>query len=217
MAKMVNCKACGKEIAKSAKVCPYCGAKRKKHVVLGIVLLFIGLILIVAAFSGGDEQPKKVENGTEKDGINSNQPESNENEQSGSKEPTVFGIGESAELNDVIVTLVNVTENNGANYVTPADGNVFVVCEFEIQNNSKNDLAVSSLMSFEAYIDDYSTNISLSALTSSDKSQLDGAIAPGKKMNGIVGYEAASDWKTIEIRFKSNVWSNKEYLFEYSK
>ena len=27
--KMKNCKACGQEIAKSAKVCPHCGAKQK--------------------------------------------------------------------------------------------------------------------------------------------------------------------------------------------
>ena len=37
--KMVKCKTCGAEIAKSAKTCPKCGAKQKKSKVLGIVLL----------------------------------------------------------------------------------------------------------------------------------------------------------------------------------
>ena len=209
MAKMVKCKVCGQEIAKSAKVCPKCGAKRKKHVVLGVLLILVGVILIAAAFGGGKEQPKKVNDGSIQG--------EDDNNQANKNEPTVFGVGESAELNDVIVTLVNVKESSGANYITPSEGNVFVICEVEIQNNSKADIAVSSMMSFEAYIDDYSTSVSLSALTSSDKPQLDGAIAPGKKMNGVVGYEAPSDWKTIEVRFKSNVWSSKEYLFEYTK
>lgn len=68
---MVKCKTCGQEISKSAKICPHCGVKQKKHIVLG--------------------------------------------------------VGEQVELNGVIVTLVSVTENKGANYMTPSDGKVFVV------------------------------------------------------------------------------------------
>lgn len=212
MAKMVKCKVCGHEIAKSAKVCPNCGAKRKKHVFLGVLLVIIGIALIVAAFGGGDEQPKKVENDTTQ----------NENKETGNNtpnknEPTIFGVGESAELNDVIVTLRAVKENNGTSFNTPSEGNVFIVCEFEIENNSNSELGISSLLSFEAYVDGYSTGVSLSALLTSDVPQLDGAIAPGKKMRGVVGYEAPADWKAIEIRFKSNVWASKEYIFEYTK
>lgn len=207
MAKMVKCKVCGQDIAKSAKVCPNCGAKRKKHVFLGVLLVIIGIALIVAAFGGGDDQPKKVENDTTQD--ENNTPDKNE--------PTIFGVGESAELNDVIVTMRAVKENNGTSFNTPSEGNVFIVCEFEIENNSNAELGISSLLSFEAYIDGYSTGVSLSALLTSDIPQLDGTIAPGKKMRGVVGYEASSDWNTIEIRFKSNVWSSKKFLFEYTK
>jgi RecJ-like exonuclease len=48
---MVNCKICGKEIAKSAKVCPHCGAKNKKPIykriwvwLLGVIIVFGGLM-----------------------------------------------------------------------------------------------------------------------------------------------------------------------------
>ena len=41
--------------------------------------------------------------------------------------------------------------------MTPSDGKVYVVFEFEIENNSDRDIAVSSMLSFEAYIDDYAT------------------------------------------------------------
>ena len=48
MAKLVKCKTCGKEIAKSAKTCPYCGAKRKGHPVLGVFLAIFGIMLFMA-------------------------------------------------------------------------------------------------------------------------------------------------------------------------
>lgn len=55
--KMMNCGTCGAEIAKSAKACPHCGARKKKPIFkkwwfwLIIVFLIIGLL----GSSGGDE------------------------------------------------------------------------------------------------------------------------------------------------------------------
>ncbi len=43
MAKLVMCKACGQQIAKSAKVCPHCGAKQHQ------VALSVCVLIIVAA------------------------------------------------------------------------------------------------------------------------------------------------------------------------
>ena len=54
--KLTTCKACGAQIAKSAKTCPQCGAKnKKKHAFLGIVLCFLGIMLVVAGMGGGGE------------------------------------------------------------------------------------------------------------------------------------------------------------------
>ena len=53
--KMITCKACGEEIAKSAKSCPKCGAKNKKPIFKKWWFWVIILILIFAAVgSGGD-------------------------------------------------------------------------------------------------------------------------------------------------------------------
>lgn len=206
---MKRCKSCGKEIAKSAKVCPSCGAKNKKHTVLGVVLVIFGILLIVAAFGGSnDSGPKKVPSTTD-----ANQTPT----ASVAPVQTEFGVGEAVELNDIIVTLVDVSQNSGRNYMKPTDGKVFVVCEFEIENNSQKDIAISSILSFEAYIDDYSTAMNLSAMLSTDKTQLDGTVAAGKKMNGVIGYEAASDWSEIEIRFTPDFWSGKDITFKASR
>lgn len=128
-----------------------------------------------------------------------------------------YTVGEPVSLEDIAVTLMDVSESEGGNYMAPGDGKIFVLCEFEIENNSEKDIEVSSMLSFEAYVDDYATGMSLSALTSSDKPQLDGSIAAGKNMNGVVGYEVDRDWSSIEIRFTPDFWNDNEFLFAYSK
>ena len=66
MGKLVKCKTCGEEIAKNAKFCPKCGAKRKKHTVLGILLVIIGVFLFVGAFGAANSpdegNPKSPQN-----------------------------------------------------------------------------------------------------------------------------------------------------------
>lgn len=203
--KMKRCKVCGAEIAKSAKSCPSCGAKNKNHTVLGVILVIFGIMIFAQAFGGSSESaPSKVPDATD---TNQNPTENVAPAQ------TEFGVGESVELNDIVVTLVDVSQNNGRNYITPTDGKVFVLCEFEIENNSEKDIAISSILSFETYIDDYSTAINLSAMLSTDKTQLDGTVAAGKKMNGVMGYEISSDWSEIEIRFTPDFWSGKDITF----
>lgn len=127
-----------------------------------------------------------------------------------------YSVGESATNNGVTVTLVSVTESQGNNFFTPAEGKTFVLCEFEIENNSEKDITVSSMLSFSAYVDNYSTEMSFSAISSSEKQQLDGAIAAGRKMNGVIGYEVDAGWSEIEVRFSDNVWFGEETVFAYN-
>ena len=192
MDKMTTCKVCGASIAKSASTCPQCGAKQKKrHPVLGIIIAIFGICLIAAALnSTGDD--------------------------SGSESQT-FGVGETAELNGISVKFDSCTESNGSQFNTPDDGNVFLLCEFSIDNQSDKDIAVSSIASFNAYVDDYSTNLSISATITTDKTQLDGAIAAGKKMTGGVAYEVPKDWREIDIRFTPDFWSGNEIAFVANK
>lgn len=61
--------------------------------------------------------------------------------------------GETAEIDDIQITLQNVTEMNEISVFSPAEEKVFLVLEFELANNSKEDFAMSSLMCLEAYCD----------------------------------------------------------------
>ena len=183
MDKIITCKVCGASIAKSATTCPQCGAKQKKLHPVLGIIIAIFGICMIAAALNGM------------------------GDDSGSENKTI------AELNGISVKFDSCTESNGSQFNTPDDGNVFLLCEFSIDNQSDKDIAVSSIASFNAYVDDYSTNLSISATIATDKTQLDGAVAAGKKMTGVVGYEVPKGWKEIEIRFTPDFWSGNEITF----
>lgn len=64
MNKMINCKACGKEIAKGVNKCVHCGKDQRnffmKHKILTVVLAFIVLGAIGSAMNGDKEEAKET-------------------------------------------------------------------------------------------------------------------------------------------------------------
>ncbi len=127
---------------------------------------------------------------------------------------TVYGLMETAQVNNVKVTMTGYEENTGSEWNHPSTGNVFLMVEFEIENNSKSDLNISSLLCFDAYADNYSINYSFNALLETgDETQLDGTIAPGKKMRGWIGWEVPADWSEMEIHFTEDVWFGSTVKF----
>lgn len=203
--KMHECKTCKQQIARSAKVCPHCGAKNKKvnPLLVGIIGL-VALIIIISA-AGGNDAPVKVGENTTPATTAATDSQAEKN---------TFTVGEIAELRDVQVSLVGVTESTGSSFNTPNEGNIFVLCEFEITNNSKEEITVSSMLSFEAYCDDYTCSYSLGALLEKgNKNQLDGTVAAGKKFRGVIGYEVAENWSELEVHFTPDFWSGKDIIF----
>ena len=51
MAKLVKCKTCGNDIAKTAKVCPHCGAKNHRSGGCGVIIVAL-LILLAIGYIG---------------------------------------------------------------------------------------------------------------------------------------------------------------------
>lgn len=130
-----------------------------------------------------------------------------------SQTASTYGLGEAAEYKGIKVTMDKLIQSEGEGLSTPADGNVFVVVEFTIENNTDKDISISSILSFDAYYDDFSVTQSISAEVDNGGKSLNGTVGPGKKINGILGYEVPSDWKTLEIAFQPSVWNNKKLTF----
>lgn len=197
------------------------GKEKRKGSCLKTILIVIAVIIVlgvIGSIFGEEEKPEKVADVNTDTQTEEPSTEIEAEPEEDSEEQTVFKQGEVAEMNDVQVTLMGYEESTGSEFNTPAEGNVFVLANFEIANNSDSELTVSSALSFEAYADDYTLNYSFGALMEkTDSTQLDGTIAPGKKMNGWIGYEVPADWSTIEIHFTDNVWSSNKFVFEITK
>lgn len=210
-----KCKHCKSDIPGSAKVCPVCRKKQSGGCLVWALIGIAVLVVLGAAAGLKEDKPKKVGDqetakaGTENAGT--------QNEKDTAPEKDIFAVGETAEMNNVQVTMTNYQESAGSEWNKPTEGNVFVLTEFEIANNSDSELAISSMVSFEAYVDDYAANLSFGALVENEQTQLDGTVAPGKKMKGWVGYEVPAGWTKMEVYFKDNVWSNSKFKFEITK
>lgn len=209
-----QCKHCKSEIPYDAKVCPVC---RKKQGAPGclIVVLVVVVLVAIAAFAGGGESstPQKVEStsGTSQSASQASQAQSQ-------PEQTVFTVGDTVELNGVKTTLLSAEEYPGKQYMMPTDGNVFLVCQFEIENDSSAEITVSSMVGFNAYCDDYSVNLSVTGEMLEDSwKTLDGTVAPGKKINGVIAYEIPQDWQKMEISYTPSFWSGHDVQFEINK
>lgn len=68
MAKMVKCKSCGQDIAKSAKVCPHCGAKQHQGamvacVIIIVIAVFAVVFVLANTFNGDDSSGDPVTSG----------------------------------------------------------------------------------------------------------------------------------------------------------
>lgn len=189
--------------------------KKKVCSIIALAVTCLWCVVAVFAVLSSDTNPKSVRNTIGNRVSEQKQQETGRNQTAPSKD--TFGLMETAEMNNVKVTMTNYNESNGSEWNSPSEGNVFVLIEFEIENNSDSDVAVSSVMSFNAYIDNYSASLSLGALMENNSTQLDGSIAPGMKMRGWIGYEAPTDWKNIEIHFTDNVWNNNKFEFLIQK
>lgn len=212
------CKHCKTEIPAGAKVCPQC-RKKQGGALKWVIIAFVVICIIGAAAGRKDDKPTRVgDNNPSSAGGNSNESQQNSVESSSEEEKeTVFRKGEIAELNGVQVTLTDYKESTGSEYNKPTDGNVFLMAEFEIANNTEKELAVSSVMSFDAYADDYALNFSFSALMEKEGNQLDGTVAAGKKLKGWIGWEVPADYQNVEIHFTDNVWSSDKFVFVIEK
>lgn len=210
--------------------------EKKKGGKFKVVLIVIAAFLVISALVGGTNDANSTDN-TVSTGNNNNIKTTQNKEESANKgseatkkeseatkkekqeeEEKILTVGDSTELKDVIVTFNSVTESEGSDFNMPTDGNVFVLAEFTIENNSDKEISMSTVLSFDAYQDGFATSLSLQALLEKGNSeQLDGSIAPGKKMKGVVGYEIPKDYSELEINVQLNVWSSKKLTFVYSK
>lgn len=128
-----------------------------------------------------------------------------------------FGLNEAAVFKTLKFTATEIKESYGQTYFAPESGNVFVGVKFTIENVSNEDQSISSLLLFEAYVDDVKCSESFTAAMAFDSQMLDGTIAPGKKLVGWYPMEVPENWSSIELHVQSNWISSSSAKFVFNK
>lgn len=113
---------------------------------------------------------------------------------------TTYSVGDTATAKSYKMTIesLNVVESDNQ-FAQPDEGNEFIEIVLLIENISDNELNVSSLMNFDAYVDGFAINEDLSAQVASGKDTMNGTLASGKKLKGVLCYQVPEDWNELEI------------------
>lgn len=210
------CKHCKTEIPYGAKVCPQCRKKQGMGGCLTAIIIVVALGLLGSCFGGSkknnEDTPVSATTLAQSEKNQSTTEESTAAE-AATEEPT-YTVGDSVEVDDgITMHILSAGEYKSDNqFIQPAEGKMYYKIDIEITNNSNKDTTVSSMVSFEAYEDDYSINETY--VTGIDNT-ISGGIAAGKKLTGSVVYELNKDWKVLEVQYKPNVWRNKKVIFKF--
>lgn len=138
MGKLINCKVCGNEMAKSAKMCPSCGAKNKKPFYKKWWIWAILIVIVVAVASSGNTNNSDVENDVKQNPVvEKNSPKISKAEfesiETGmTYEEVVAIIGGEGELS----SQVDVAGYNTKMYVWEGEGSIGANANATFQNNS---------------------------------------------------------------------------------
>lgn len=134
-----------------------------------------------------------------------------------SKDEVTYGVGEKVEVDGLVVTLTDVMTSKGNSYYKPASGKEYVILQFEIKNDSKEDITLSTMMNFTFWCDNTICVIDVNALATamlSGKYQLDCAVEAGKKVTGVIGYEVPKNWEQLKVEFKKELLFGESVTFK---
>lgn len=226
--KMKPCKVCGQEIARSAKTCPYCGAKQKKGI--GKIILIILVILILAALFGssgsssnnGSQKVGEVSEGTSAESsiAESNAPADGAAETAADTDETAAAaapIQENYKVGDILMDGdVKIVYAASGNYVEdneftqPAEGNKFIFLKLAFINESDHDVSIS-FYSFECYADGYAASMHYRG-----EEDLSATLSAGRATEGYLYYEVPENAQDIEVEYETNFITEDKihFLFE---
>ena len=213
-AKMTNCKVCGAEIAKNAKLCPSCGAKNKKPFYKKWWLWALIVVLVLSFGNSGNDTNSSTT--TASDTSNPSQSVSTA-KTSSTKAPvkTEYYVGDTFEDGNSKIIFVSsgdyIEENE---YSQPAEGNKYIFLRFAVENISKSSDTGISSFGFECYADGYAANMYYGG-----EDELSATLSAGRSTTGYIYFEVPASAESIEVEYASDIFSDKKikFIFEGEK
>ncbi|MDI9461293.1 MAG: DUF4352 domain-containing protein [Saccharofermentanales bacterium] len=189
---------------------------KKKRPIWFWVLIVAVVIGVIGAIAGSGDDKDKAKTDTTKATAEATEKEAEAEQTEAPVEKDGYSVGETAEEKGVKITFLKCEESEGKELFEPDEGKIFVIAEFEVENNSDDDISISSIISVKAFVDDYAVDTDLSASVVAGDS-LNGKVAPGKKLKGTLGYQLDKDWKKLEIVINPFALSKTEMKFVHEK
>lgn len=123
------------------------------------------------------------------------------NTSNGDNNNASYKIGDNIVFDDLQFTVKGVRTSTGDDkWNIPAEGNLYIYIDVTVENIGDEDVTVSSLMIFTLYDKEgYEADI---AFVTDAKGNLDGSLAPGRKMSGEIIYQIPKDTKEFELEIK---------------
>lgn len=207
--KMKICKACGKEVAKSAKKCPHCGARLGmatwlKVLIILVILGIVGIVIVVSCTAGTvatvNKAVNEVNNGSDIKG-----PDGKTITGDKAKNPT-FKIGDTITVENLELTLSVPINKAPDEFTTTKNGNVAV---FHIKATNKGSgAAYISSADFALYVNG----------TKCDAVYMEGidfsidSVNSGKTVEGDMGFDVAKG-SNFELVYTPNFITDQEITF----
>jgi RNA polymerase subunit RPABC4/transcription elongation factor Spt4 len=186
--KLKSCKTCEKQVAKSANVCPHCGAKLKmgvfKKLLIGVAALFV-----IALLSNVNEKPATQ---------TASSPSSNSKSAETPKELSKEGVSSDVKI---VVQNVETKDTVGNNQFSKANAQgVFKVIKLRLTNNQKSAITVDSssfkLVDSQGREFSHSTDAQVALASSSGGTQetfMLKQVNPGITIEGFVVFDIPKD------------------------
>jgi hypothetical protein len=197
MSKMKPCKTCSKEVAKSAKSCPHCGAKLRMGFFPKFLLWVVGIIVVIVIIAnmGG----KKADTTTA--GVQSGKVETK-----ASAAPAVLSKeGVSSDVK-IVVDSFETKDQVGDNEFTKAKAQgIFKVLKVTVTNNQKDAITLDS-NSFKL-IDDQKREFTSSSDTmmAFEESFFLKKVNPGLSVSGFIAFDVPKDAKGFVLQARGGM------------
>jgi hypothetical protein len=126
-----------------------------------------------------------------------------------------FKIGDTAEAGGVAFTVNSVRESSGTEFIKPKEGSIYYLVDTTVENKSNAAKNVSSILMFKLVDSEgYSYNITIGPET---KGQVDGEVAPARKLRGELAFEIPKTAKGLELEIDPSIWSAGKIIFKLDR
>lgn len=203
--KMIKCKTCGGEIAKSAKVCPKCGAKQHQgvYIACGVIMAIAIFLCFIVIFGSSFDENGSVNSGSSSSAV---------------KNEKVIGIDGTLKGDCFDISIVDAKWTDelktSLGVVTPEnDGNKLLCLIFSAKNTTDSTKNVANA-GFNAYVDGKKILPNVVVGSIDDSMVFVGAVSSEMEIVGFSVWELPEDWSEFRTSYidSNTAVESKQYF-----